>query len=109
MRVNCGLPRVTIYRGQVDVDDVATKVIPDDRWIMLPPNREKWGQTLFGVTAEALVLARGTNPEITREDAPGIILTRGAQDDPVQISTKGSAVAMPVLHTPDCHIVAKVL
>ncbi|MEE1828555.1 hypothetical protein PUR61_41285 [Streptomyces sp. BE20] len=54
-----------------------------------------------------MVLARGTNPEITREDALGIILTRGAQDDPVQISTKGSAVAMPVLHPPDCHIVAK--
>ncbi|MEU8919462.1 major capsid protein [Kitasatospora sp. NPDC048545] len=109
VRANYGLPPVTIYKGQVNVDDVATKVIPDDRWIMLPPDRAKWGQTQYGVTAEALVLARGTNPEITREDAPGIILTRGAQDDPVQIWSKGAAVAMPVLHTPDCHIVAKVL
>ena len=110
MRANSpGLPPVTIYKGQVNVDGVATKVLPDDRWVMLPPNRERWGQTQYGVTAEALVLSRGTNPEIVKEDAPGIILTRGAQDDPVQIWTKGAAVAMPVLHTPDCHIVATVL
>ncbi|MDI3406272.1 hypothetical protein [Streptomyces cavernicola] len=61
------------------------------------------------MTAEALVLSRGTNPEIIREDVPGLIITRGVQDDPVQIWTKGPAVGMPVMHTPDAHIVAKVL
>ncbi|MDY0816088.1 major capsid protein [Kitasatospora purpeofusca] len=109
VRNDYGLPPVTLYKAQVNVDGTATKVLPDDRWIMLPPDRAKWGQTIYGVTAEALVLARGTNPEIVKEDAPGIVLTRGVQDDPVQIWTKGAAVAMPVLHTPDCHIVAKVL
>ena len=38
-----------------------------------------------------------------------LIITTGAQDDPVQIWTKGAAVAMPVLYAPDCHITAKVL
>ncbi len=75
----------------------------------MPPEREKWAPTLYGVTAEALVLSRGSNPEIVREDAPGLIITRGVQDDPVQIWTKGAAVGMPVMHTPDAHIVAKVL
>ncbi|WP_327413881.1 major capsid protein [Streptomyces sp. NBC_01233] len=109
VRDNYGLPPVTFYKGQVRVDGVQTKVLPEDRWILLPPDRSKWGQTIFGVTAEALALSRGTNPEITKEDRPGIIITRGAQDDPVQIWTKGAAVGMPVLHTPDAHIVAKVI
>ncbi|MEV0257741.1 major capsid protein [Streptomyces sp. NPDC050732] len=109
VRDNYSLPPITFYKGQVRVDGVQTKVLPEDRWIMLPPDRTKWGQTIFGVTAEGLALSRGTNPEITKEDRPGIIITRGAQDDPVQIWTKGAAVGMPVLHTPDAHIVAKVI
>ncbi len=109
VRADYGLPPVVLYKAQVNVDGAATRVLPDDRWIMLPPDRAKWGQTQYGVTAEALVLSRGTHPEILREDAPGIIITRDAQADPVQIWTKGGAVSMPVLHTPDCHIVAKVL
>lgn len=109
VRGNYHLPPVTLYKAQVRVDDVWTKVIPEDRWIMLPPDRQNWAQAHFGVTAEALVLSRGTNPEIVREDAPGIVITRGVQDDPVQIWTKGAAVGMPVIHTPDAHLVAKVL
>ncbi|MFE9610916.1 hypothetical protein [Streptomyces sp. NPDC006012] len=59
--------------------------------------------------SDALVLSHGSNPEIVREDAPGLIITRGVQDDPVQIWTKGAAVGMPVMHAPDAHIVAKAL
>ncbi|MBY8884766.1 major capsid protein [Streptomyces sp. PTM05] len=109
VRGNYDLPPVTFYKAQVRVDGTARKVLPENLWCLLPPNREKWGQTMFGVTAEGLVLSRGSNPQIVREDAPGIIITRGVQDDPVQIWTKGAAVGMPVLHTPDAHIVAKVL
>ncbi|MFE7121398.1 major capsid protein, partial [Streptomyces sp. NPDC057654] len=109
VRGNYGLPLVTFYKAQVRVDGTPRKVLPEDRWILAPPDRTKWAQTMFGVTAEALVLSRGSNPEIVREDAPGIVITRGVQDDPVQIWTKGAAVGMPVMHTPDAHIVAKVL
>ena len=109
VRGNYNLPPITLYRAQVRVDGTATKCLPDDRWIMLPPDRSKWGQTMYGTTAESLALSRGTNPAVVREDAPGLIITRGAQDDPVQIWTKGAAVAMPVLFAPDCHITAKVL
>ncbi|MFF3401281.1 hypothetical protein ACFYW6_22530 [Streptomyces sp. NPDC002659] len=95
--------------GDQEANQREVRPLQEDLWILVPPDREKWGQTQLGVTAEALVLSRGTNPEIIREDAPGIIITRGVQDDPVQIYTKGGAVGMPVLHTPDAHIVAKVL
>ncbi len=109
VRGNYSLPPITFYKAQVRVDGKPRKVLPEDLWCLIPPDREKWAQTQIGVTAEALVLSRGTNPEIIREDAPGIIITRGVQDDPVQIYTKGAAVGMPVMHTPDAHIVAKVL
>ncbi|MFJ8940002.1 major capsid protein [Streptomyces sp. NPDC102365] len=109
VRGNYSLPPITFYKAQVRVDGKPRKVLPEDLWILVPPDREKWGQTQLGVTSEALVLSRGTNPETIREDAPGIIITRGVQDDPVQIYTEGAAVGMPVLHTPDAHIVAKVL
>jgi hypothetical protein len=109
VRDNYSLPPISLYRAQVRVDGVATKCLPDDRWVMLPPDRSKWGQMMHGTTAESLALSRGSNPAITREDAPGLIITRGAKDDPVQIWTKGAAVAMRVLYAPDCHITAKVL
>ncbi|TQE28254.1 major capsid protein E [Streptomyces ipomoeae] len=109
VRGNYGLPPVRFYKAQVRVDGVQTKVLPEDRWILIPPDRTKWGQAQYGTTVESLVLSRGTNPEITKEDAPGIIITRGTQDDPPQIWTKCAAVAMPVLHTPDAHLVAKVI
>lgn len=109
VRENYGLPPVQFYKAQVRVDGTPQKVLPEDVWALIPPDREKWGQTQLGVTAEALVLSRGMNPEIVREDAPGVVITRGVQDDPVQIWTKGAAIGMPVLHTPDAHIVARVL
>ncbi|MFI6089538.1 major capsid protein [Streptomyces sp. NPDC051218] len=109
VRGNYGLPPVTFYKAQVWQDDVSKRVLPDDRWIMLPPDRVKWGQTQYGTTTESLALSRGTNPQIEREDAPGVVITRDVQDDPVQIWTKGAAAAMPVLYSPDCHITATVL
>lgn len=109
VRGNYGLPPVTFYKAQVRVDGKPRKVLPEGLWVLVPPEREKWAQTVYGVTAEALVLSRGSNPEIVREDAPGLVITRGVQDDPVQIWTKGAAVGMPVMHTPDAHIVARVL
>ncbi len=88
VRGNYNLPPIQFYKAQVRVDGKPRKVLPEDLWILVPPEREKWAQTMYGVTAEALVLSRGMNPEIIREDAPGLIITRGVQDDPVQIWTK---------------------
>ncbi|MFE5718989.1 major capsid protein [Streptomyces erythrochromogenes] len=109
VRGTYGLPPITQYKAQVWQDDVSKRVLPEDKWILLPPDRQRWGQTQYGTTAESLALSRGTDPQIERQDAPGIVITRDAQDDPVQIWTKGAAVAMPVLAAPDCHITATVL
>ncbi|WP_318653728.1 major capsid protein [Streptomyces sp. VITNK9] len=109
VRARYNLPPITVYDVQISVDDTYQRVIPEDRWILLPPNPESWAETQYGVTDESLVLSNGTNPAITREDAPGIVITAGHQDDPVQVWTKGAAVAMPVLYVPDIRITAKVL
>ncbi|MGP3685737.1 major capsid protein [Streptomyces sp. IBSNAI002] len=109
VRGTYGLPPITQYKAQVWQDDVSKRVLPEDKWILLPPDRQRWGQTQYGTTAESLALSRGTDPQIERQEAPGIVITRDAHDDPVQIWTKGAAVAMPVLAAPDCHITATVL
>ncbi|MEU9849252.1 major capsid protein [Streptomyces sp. NPDC047985] len=109
VRARYGLPPISVYDVQIPLDDGTMKrPIPEDRWLMLPPNPQTWGETQYGVTAESLVLSSGGNPAIEREEAPGIVVTHGYTDDPVQVWTKGAAVAMPVLYVPDIHITAKV-
>jgi len=109
VRARYGLPPIEVYDVQIPVDGGGmTRPIPEDRWIMLPPNATQWGETQYGVTAESLVLSSGSNPAIERQEAPGIVVTHGYTDDPVQVWTKGAAVAMPVLYVPDIHITAKV-
>lgn len=109
VRARYNLPPVEIYDVQIPLDNGTMKrPLPEDRWIMVPPNRQQWGETQYGITAESIALTTGDNPAIELEEAPGIIVTHGWQDDPVQVYTKGSAVAMPVLYVPDIHITAKV-
>ncbi|MEV6146425.1 major capsid protein [Streptomyces sp. NPDC051992] len=109
VRARYGLPPISVYDVQIPKDDgTMARPIPEDRWLMLPPNPQTWGETQYGVTAESLVLSSGGNPAILREEAPGIVVTHGYTDDPVQVWTKGAAVAMPVLYVPDIHITAKV-
>lgn len=109
VRARYGLPPISVYDVQIPKDDgTMVRPIPEDRWLMLPPNPQTWGETQYGVTAESLVLSSGGNPAIEREEAPGIVVTHGYTDDPVQVWTKGAAVAMPVLYVPDIHITAKV-
>ncbi|MEU2594159.1 major capsid protein [Streptomyces albidoflavus] len=109
VRDTYGLPPVQFYKAQVRVDGTARRVLPEDKWIYIPPDRARWAQIQWGRTWDSLNLTRGTNPEILREDAPGLIVTRGIQNDPGQIWTKVAAAAMPVMHTPDAHLVATVI
>ncbi|MFF9632883.1 major capsid protein [Streptomyces fradiae] len=109
VRARYNLPPIEIYDVQIPKDDgTMARPLPEDRWVMIPPNRAQWGETQYGITAESIALTTGDNPAIELEEAPGIIVTHGWQDDPVQVWTKGSAVAMPVLYVPDIHITAKV-
>lgn len=109
VRARYGLPPIVVYDVQIPLDDGSNPtVLPENLWLMVPPNVRQWGETQYGITAESLVLSRGTNPAIERQDAPGIVVTSGYTDDPVTVWTKVAAAAMPVLYVPDIHIAARV-
>jgi len=110
VRARFGLPPIRIYDVQVWNDDVYQRVIPDNKWILIPDvPASEWAETQYGVTREAAKFTSGTNPALTREEAPGIVVVTKVEDDPVQIYTRGAAIGMPVLYVPDIHISATVL
>ncbi|MFI0929618.1 major capsid protein [Streptomyces sp. NPDC021012] len=110
VRARYGLPPIVTYDVQVWNDDVYQRVLPDNKWIMVPDvPASEWGQTQYGRTREAAKFTSGTNPALTREEAPGIVVVSHVDDNPVQIYTRGAAVGMPVLYVPDIHISATVL
>lgn len=110
VRARYGLPPIVTYDVQVWNDDVYQRVIPDNKWIMVPgvPASE-WAETQYGVTRESAKFTSGTNPALTRAEAPGIVVVTKVDDNPVQIYTRGAAIGMPVLYVPDIHISATVL
>lgn len=110
VRARFNLPPIRTYDVQVWDDDQYVRVLPDNKWIMVPnvPASE-WGQTQYGITRESQQFTSGTNPALTREEAPGIVIVTKAEDNPVQIYTRGAAIGMPVLYVPDIHISATVL
>lgn len=109
VRARYGLPPITPYDVRIPLDTGSdVRVLPENMFFLVPPNPAQWAETQYGLTADGLILSRGGNPAIEREDAPGIIVTRGYQDDPPQVWTKASAAAMPVMYVPDIHIAATV-
>ncbi|MET7792135.1 major capsid protein, partial [Streptomyces sp900116325] len=110
VRARYDLPPIVTYDVQVWDDDQYVRVLPDNKWILVPdvPAAE-WAQTQYGTTRESRMFTSGTNPALTREEAPGIVVVTKAEDDPPQIYTRGAAVGMPVLYVPDIHISATVL
>ncbi|MFE6126735.1 major capsid protein [Streptomyces sp. NPDC056437] len=109
VRGRYGLPPITTYDVKVPLTDgTDVRVLPENMFFLLPPNARQMGETQYGLTAEGILLSNGGNPSIEREEAPGIIVTSGYQDDPPQVWSKGSAAALPVLYTPDIHIAATV-
>ncbi|MFD9721127.1 major capsid protein [Streptomyces sp. NPDC059076] len=109
VRGRYGLPPITTYDVKIPLDDgTDVRALPENMFFLLPPNPRQWAETQYGLTSEGLMLSQGGNPSIEREDAPGIVVTRGYQDDPPQVWTKGSAAALPVMYTPDIHIAATV-
>ncbi|MGW5689785.1 major capsid protein [Streptomyces asiaticus] len=110
VRARYDLPPIVTYDVQVWDDDQYVRVLPDNKWILVPdvPAAE-WAQTQYGTTRESRMFTSSTNPVLTREEAPGIVIVTKHEDDPPQIYTRGAAVGMPVLYVPDIHISATVL
>lgn len=103
------LPQLVEYDTRLDVDDVDTRVIPEDRVILLPPDSAPLGITAWGITAEALELASGQNPSLEFEDLPGLVGVVMKEGDPVRTWTKVGATAMPLIQAPKRLMVADVL
>ncbi|MEU9703116.1 major capsid protein [Streptomyces sp. NPDC047981] len=109
VRGRYNLPPIVDYDVTIPLESGSdVRVLPENMFFLLPPDARQMGETQYGLTAEGMVLSSGGNPSIDREEAPGIIVTSGYQDDPVQVWTKGAAAAMPVMYTPDIHIAATV-
>lgn len=111
VRARYNLPPIREYDVQVyDDEGNFVRVLPDNLWCMIPGvSASQWGETQYGLTAEGIQLSTGSNPALTAEQAPGIVIVTKVDDNPVQVYTRGAAVGMPVLYTPDIHITATVL
>lgn len=108
VRATYNLPIPRAYDTSVRVNGVNQKVIADNLFFLLPADKKTFAETQFGITAESVMLTRSGNPRIEREDLPGIIATVREHDDPPQVFSRATAVAMPVLYAPKAYIVAQV-
>jgi hypothetical protein len=94
VRDQWGLPPIQPYDTMVDVDGTTTRVFPDTKFVLYVPGL---GETQFGTTAESIVLSTQGNPRLDRTDAPGIVVTRAVNDDPVAVWVRANAIGMPLL------------
>jgi hypothetical protein len=108
VRQGRALPTPRAYDTQVRVDGANVRVLPDNRYFLLPANKESFAETQYGITAESVMLSRAGNPRIEREDLPGIVATVREHDDPPQVFSRATAVAMPVMYAPKSYISAQV-
>lgn len=99
IRAVYNLPPIVINDELVRKDGVATRVIPANRFVYMPPASEPLGRTFFGTTAEALELVGAA--QISQDQAPGMVAVVEKTFDPVATWTKVAAVALPVVVHPD--------
>jgi hypothetical protein len=99
------LPPVRLYDTRLPVGGVSTRVIPQDRVLLLPA--QQVGATFSGTTAEAIELAGAR--AISNDQIAGMTAVVEKTFDPVSTWTKVSAIALPVLFAPEAVTVATVL
>lgn len=100
------LPPIIVYDTSVRVAGSATRVIPNDRIVFLPPAGENLGRTFWGITAEALELA--SEGQIVATQAPGLVAVVDKTFDPVALWTKAAAVVIPIIANPKLLLTADV-
>jgi hypothetical protein len=104
-----GIAPISTYDVKVRVGGnpgTQTSVIDPQFVLGLPPAGTPMGETFYGVTAEAIVLAgKGL---IDQTAMPGIVALTLTQEHPVQTLTLATAVAMPTMASPKALIVADV-
>lgn len=104
-----GLPTMTdasVYNSSFDVDGVTTRVIPDNKLLMLPANISDLGFTAWGTPTTTMELAE---KKVQIETSAGIIGVVVREDGiPFRKFAFVDAVAMPVLADPRKIFVATV-
>lgn len=111
-----GLPTIRTYDRKVeDAAGVAQRVIAQNRLLLLPTgggdagtDGRAIGETQFGITEEAGLLAGANPPQIDAEEAPGLVAVTLVQDHPVLTATLGTAIALPVIGRPKAVVSATV-
>jgi hypothetical protein len=90
-------PVIAPYDGKIEVDDVLTRVIPDDRLLFTPANLGDLGHTAFGVSATALELVQSNKADLSFEESPGLVGMVIKEGPPFRSFTFVDGVAMPIL------------
>lgn len=108
-----GLPPIYTYDRRVSVDGVSTKVISDDRLLLLPEpvDTDDWRGTDLGSTFWGRTLS-SSEPgwEIAESEQPGIVAGVFRHETPPMIAeVHGDAIGMPVLANANRSLAAKVL
>lgn len=104
------LPEIMgVYDTNVDVDGTATRVIPANKVIFVPPEGIPFGRTVWGVSATALEIVNSPETTLTFEDAPGIVgAVDKADSPPFRQNAFVDSVGMPFLDNPKALMVATV-
>lgn len=100
------LPPITVWDAKARRNGTLQRLIPEDKVLMLPASGTALGATVYGTTLEAQIGGYG----IGAGDLPGLVVAPFIQrETPVRVLTIGSAIALPVLASPDDTLVADVL
>lgn len=103
------LPPIETYEVNYSVAGSTTRMIPQDKVLLLPapvaPDGDsELGSTLIGTPAEALE----ADYDLADSDQPGIVAGNYKTDNPIAVWTNVSAVALPVLANPNLSFTADV-
>lgn len=97
------------YDAQVDVDGTTTRILPDNKLFLTPPDPiNNLGFTAYGVSATALELVSAAESDLSFENAAGIVGVVIKDGPPFRQYTFVDAVGMPVLTNPRALMVATV-
>jgi hypothetical protein len=100
-----GLPPISTYDAKYKSGGVATRFIPEDKFLYLPSDPSELGGTFWGTTVEAL--DGGYSLESGEES--GIVSGVYRVEESPALWTKAAAIVLPVLANPDLTFVADVI
>ena len=97
-----GIPTIwDTYETQVQLPSGATRVLPDDKLILLPADAGEAMEYQLGVTATALELVNSAKVDFAYESAPGItVVTFKSDGVPLREFTYADAIGLPVVKDP---------